>query len=1079
VLSGGLQVADRDIRWGTVELRILGPFEVLDDDGAPVDVGGSRPQALLIDLALAEGHPVPADRLLDDVWSGDPAPARNRLQVQVSRLRRALGEERITTRGGGYALDLPHDALDAFCFERLSTEGRAALQAGDAQRAATLLRNALDLWRGSALVDFADDAFAVPVITRLEESRLAAIEAHGDAELLLGRHAEMIGELEALVQSYPLREHLWAQLMTALYRAGRQAEALRAYQRARTVLAEQLGIDPSPALRDLEEAVLAQDLALAAQPVPPARAGTQGMATNLPVATTSLIGRAAEMDATVRLVHEHRVTTVVGPGGVGKTRLAMDVGRRLLAEFEHGVHMADLAPVDDAAGISNAIVAALGVEVEVGEGASSNLDDRLSAFLRDRHTLLILDNCEHIVALAAELVDDLVGRCADLRVLATSREPLLIAGEVLWTLAPLEPPDAVALFMERARAVTPSIDTARTSPETVGAICGRLDCLPLAIELAAARMRAFTPDDLLSRLDDRFSLLTTGSRTALPRQQTLRAVIDWSYDLLFDDERRVFERLSLFAGQFGMAAAEAICSDERIEAGEVAELVAGLVDRSLVATRPSPRGVEFRLLQTLAQYGRERLDRAGDAEATRTRHARYVASLVEVPNAAHGRPEGNWYGMIGEWRDDIRLAMEWSLACGDADIACAITGALGWYWNMGGRIDETWQWLTAALALGEPNAPSRRVLALAWAGNVGIAHDSDRAIAYGAEGVERARALGDDAAIAVATMLHGSALSDFFHRTEASAALFDESRRAFERVGDAWGLAMAAIVSGSMHLVKADLDAALPEFEEAATGFGSLGNAWARSTALRHVADIAAARGQYDKAAEALRQAITGLRAVDATGLSSGLVARLAYIAAVQGQPDEADSWFEEALASAEQQHYVPTLALTYNLRGITLRRRGLLDEAERCHRDALALYVDRAAPAGRSLSLTSLGYIAELRGDDEGAERFHIASLDAADDAGDVRAEALALEGLAGVASVRGDDEGLGRYLGAAEALRDMTGGPLVNGERVEVERALERVSRRAAMEAALVVGRTDPYAAVALALAAHRGLEPDVSRL
>ena len=260
---------------------------------------------------------------------------------------------------------------------------------------------------------------------------------------------------------------------------------------------------------------------------------------------------------------------------------------------------------------------------------------------------------------------------------------------------------------------------------TVRALCERLDCLPLAIELAAARMRAFTPDDLLSRLDDRFRLLTAGARTAYPRQQTLRAVIDWSYDLLFDDERRVFERISLFAGHFGVAAAEEVCADATIGKDDVAELLARLVDRSLVTARRSARGVDFRLLQTLAQYGREQLERSGDAAAARARHASYVANLVEVPDAAHGAAEGNWFGTVGELLDDIRLAMEWAVESGDADIACAIAGGLGWFWNMGGRIDDTWRWITAALSLGEPTRPSRRIRALAWGGLVGIVHDSD------------------------------------------------------------------------------------------------------------------------------------------------------------------------------------------------------------------------------------------------------------------------------------------------------------------------------------------------------------------
>ena len=498
-----------------MELRILGPLEVLDDDGTPVDVGGSRPRTLLVDLALAQGHPVPADQLLEDVWSGERIPARNNLQVHVSRLRRALGEDRIATRGGGYALDLPRDALDAARFDRLSAQGRAALHAGDAEAASTALRDALALWRGAALVDFADDSFARPVITRLEESRLTAIEDRIDADLLLGLHTDLIGELEAMVEEHPLRERFWAQLMTALYRARRQADALRAYQRARAILAEQLGIDPGPALRQLEQAVLTQDPSLASPSVPAAVDAAHVPSTNLPGATTMVIGRETEIDATTTLLRDHRVVSIVGTGGVGKTCLAMEVGRRLLTEFADGVFMADLAPVVDAVGVAAATADALGVEAEFGEGASSNLRERLREYLRDREALLILDNCEHVVALVAELVEDLVGRCHQVRVLTTSREPLMVHGEVLWPLAPLEVGDAVALFLERARAVAPPVEASPASHATVRTLCERLDCLPLAIELAAARMRAFTPDDLLVRLDDRFRLLTAGTRTAV------------------------------------------------------------------------------------------------------------------------------------------------------------------------------------------------------------------------------------------------------------------------------------------------------------------------------------------------------------------------------------------------------------------------------------------------------------------------------------------------------------------------------------------------------------------------------------
>jgi predicted ATPase len=741
----------------------------------------------------------------------------------------------------------------------------------------------------------------------------------------------------------------------------------------------------------------------------------------------------------------------------------IEVGRRLLAEFEDGVYLAELAPVADAPGVSTAIAAAFDVEVEFGEGASRNLRARLVEFLDGRDTLLILDNCEHVVAEAALLVEHLVGQCRGLRVLTTSREPLMIAGEVLWPLAPLELDAAVALFMQRARAIAPSFEADDAVHTTVRALCERLDCLPLAIELAAARMRAFSPEDLLSRLDDRFRLLTIGARTAFPRQQTLRAVIDWSYDLLFDDERRLFERLSVFAGRFGLPAAEAVCADETIKKDEVADLVARLVDKSLVTASDAAGVVDFRLLQTLAQYGRERLERSGEAAAARARHASYVANVVEVPDGAHGSAEGNWFGTVGELLDDIRLAMEWAAESGDADIACAIAGGLGWFWNMGGRIDDAWRWIGVALSLGEPTRPIRRIRALEWGGLVGIAHDSERAMEYGAEAVARARALGDDAVIALATMFHASATSDFFHHTEAATELAVESRRAFASVGGGWSRAMATLLGGTISMVHTDYDAALPALREAAARFGDIGNVWGRALALRHVSDIATTRGDYEEAEDALRQAILGWHAVGAVAVSSALTLRLANVYALEGRTNEADALFDEAIADAERQRYVPTLALAYNLRGITLRRRGLLDEAERYHRDALALCIDRGAPAGLSLSFASLGYLFERRGDVMDAEQHHRASLDAACDAGDLRAQALALEGLAGVASLLGDDEGIGHYLGAAAVLREATGGALVRAERVDVERVLGRVGDGEVMSAAFTTGRADPKAVVA----------------
>jgi predicted ATPase len=784
---------------------------------------------------------------------------------------------------------------------------------------------------------------------------------------------------------------------------------------------------------------------------------------NLPVPAAPLIGRTTEVDATASLVRQHRIVTVVGPGGVGKTRVAIEAARSLRREFDDGVQLVELAPVGDAADVSTAVASALGVEAEVGAGASTKPLERLSEFLAGRHMLLVLDNCEHVVGEAARLVEHVAGRCPELHVIATSREPLMIGGEALWPLAPLELDSAVALFMARAHAVAPAFETTPVTSATVRDICDRLDCLPLAIELAAARMRAFTPTELYSRLDDRFRLLTGGARTAFPRQQTLRAVTDWSYDLLFENERRVFERVSVFASWFNLAAAEAVCADETVAQEEVAELLARLIDKSLLVSASNAHGVKYRLLQTLAQYGRERLRARGDDEATRTRHARYVAGYVEVPDAVHGDIERHWFLKVAMSLDDIRAATEWAIATGDADLACALTTGLGWFWNMGGRLDDTWRWLTEAVALGPTEDPTRRVRALAWAGSVGIVPDTEQALAYGWDAVALAREIGDPAALAIATTLHASALSDFFHRTAVPIVLFEESRQAYEAVGDPWSLAMASIVRGAILLVQGDFDRAFPELRSGADQFGALGNAWGRSIALRNLADVATTKGRYIEAISALRDAISGLRAVGAVGVSSGLTARLAYLHALQGDDDEAEVWFEQALADAEKQRYVPTFALTYNLRGIAWRRQERYDEAEQCHRRALALYYERGAHAGVSLTLASLGYLAELRGDVVTAEAHHRASLDAACEAEDPRAQALALEGLAGVASLRGDDETVGRLLGAANALREATGGPLVSVEYDDVARAVGRVSRPEAMTAGYTVAARDPAAVIA----------------
>lgn len=697
--------------------RVLGPLEVASR-GARRGLASDRQRTILGVLLAAEGALVSADRLVDALWgSRPPASARTSLRSHLARLRKTLAElepaapDPIVSEVGGYRLDLAAHDLDAQRFEALVGEARGVL-ATDPARAVELFDEASGLWRGAAFGELAGHELVRPTAVQLEDARAAALADRRDAQLALGQHRQVVGELEARVTADPLDERSHSQLMLALYRSGRQADALALYRDLDRRLGEELGVDPSPALQELHERILRHDVepaAPAATPPPVTTPGEPGMAA--PWQDTGFVGRDADVAAVGELLAEGTLVTLTGPGGVGKTRLAEQVAAEATGRFADGVAVCELAAVRDSDSVRAALVAALGVH-HLGDRPS---DGVLAEALGTRRLLLVLDSCEHVLAAASQVAAALHARCPGVALLVTSREPLRLPGERIWPVAPLPTPPAGAggaevaaapagaLFLARAQAAEPAFTLTEEHAPAVAELCRRLDGMPLALELAAARVRALSPQDLLVRLADRFALLTGGPRHAEGRHRTLEAVVAWSYELLEAGEAKLFDRLSVFAGPFSLEAAEQVCGGDGLAEGEVAgllaELLAELVDESMILAEHADGGVRHRLLDTLREYGARRLAEAGGTESCRRAHAAYHVDLVEALGPRlHSADERAALDEVDAATDDLRLAHAWFVEVGDVDGALGIPVALADYLLYRLR-DEMVTWTERALRL--------------------------------------------------------------------------------------------------------------------------------------------------------------------------------------------------------------------------------------------------------------------------------------------------------------------------------------------------------------------------------------------
>ncbi|WP_410616347.1 BTAD domain-containing putative transcriptional regulator [Amycolatopsis sp. lyj-109] len=988
-----------------MQIGILGPFEVRTDDGVLADVPGARLRGLLVALALEPGQVVPKATLVDWIWGEQPpAEAPNALQRLVSRLRKALPEGSVDGRPTGYRLVVAPDDVDAVRFERLVGQAR---KDDDPRR----LREALALWRGSAMqdVELPESGAFEAAVTRLEGLRLAALEDRFDAEVRLGGGAELVTELTDLVAAHPMRERLVAASMRALVATGRDTEALLVYERTRETLADSLGVDPSPELSEVHVALLRGELGR--------REETRK--TNLRAELTSFVGKDADVAAVGELIAEHRLTTLIGPGGSGKTRQATETARTLLGDFPDGAWLVELAGTGPGDDVAQATLGALKLRDSlVGEAPDAEPTDRVVAALRERSMLLILDNCEHVIESAAAFAHRVLGECRRLRILATSREPLGITGEALWQVAPLVlPPEnadpaeieaapAVRLLRDRAGAVRKDLTA---DARTLARVCRALDGMPLAIELAAARLRTMSLDQLAHRLDDRFRLLTGGSRTALPRHRTLRAVIDWSWELLSDAERVVLRRLSVFAGGASLEAAERVCGDD---SADVLDLLTSLTEKSLVVVV----GERYRMLGTIKEYAEQRLAEAGETDVARRAHLAYFTELVETAEPHLRRAEQlTWLATLEAEHDNITAAMRGALAAGEAAEAMRLAASAGWYWWLAGHRAEGNELVMAATAV--PGEVPDEIRGLVYTFVVQFVTAGQQSDEYRAEDwIRKAHEISLRVEHPRLALRFAGALERLLHGPDAALSAF-EPLLADE---DPWVRAVARLQLGKMRIQFGHGDQAADALLEAAVAeFRALGERWGTSFALTELADRIAVRGEFAEACEYYEQAVEVVTEVGAIEDVVRMRSRQAQLYWLLGDEKASAAALAGAQRAAERVAWPNALAELALAKAELARWSGDPVQARRQLEVATTMLSEDAHRANvQALVRDLLGYLAE----DVGEARAHRkAAFDAAAERGHPLMIAQVLIGLADLALRTGQDEQAARLLGASAAVRGL----------------------------------------------------------
>jgi predicted ATPase/DNA-binding SARP family transcriptional activator len=853
-----------------MEIRVLGRLD-LGEGGTAIPVPAPKHRRLLAALAIDAGTIQTVDKLIDAVWNvSPPSSAPKLLQVYVSQLRKTLTPSAIRTHGSGYALELTHVSLDATRFERLVAEGKQALHDGNPALAASIMRRGLGLWRGPAYGDLAYEDFARPEAERLEELRLVAVEERIEAELALARHVDLLAELVGLAAKYPLRERLQAQAMLALYRCGRQTEALDLYGSMQARLRDELGLEPSSELRLLQRRILQHHAVLSVT-----RTEESGTV-HLPLPPNPLLGRERELDELRELLlrDDVRLLVLTGAGGTGKTRLALEAARDRAAAFANGAEFVELAPLRDPALIVDAIVRALAIDQAPGE---EPLDTLVNA-IRASELLLVLDNAEHLLD-GTPIFSTLLSRVPRLTLLVTSRTVLHLSGEHVYPVQPLTADAAVALFHARARQADLHFEADDADEQAIGRICARLDGLPLAIELAAARTRILQPTALLERLEPALPLLSGGPRDLPARQRTLRATLAWSFDVLSAHEQGLAARLAVFVGGFDAEAAAEVCDAD-------SEGLSSLVDQSFMEGSDG----RYSFLETVREYALEWLEAAPEADDVRRRHVQFFLGIAQGANvSAVRRPGAERLDLVAAAQDNLRSALAWTVGSGSVELGLELACAMERFWVTHDP-REGIRWFAALLGRPEAEAlpPRLRADALrAFGGATDIAGDDEAAKRLYEQSLASFKELGDEHGQAV--LLHRLGISAMRGGNLGQAReLVETSQAIHERTGDRWGQAQTVGTLGAIARDSGDDERAIELLDASAAMAREAGVRWWESGMLAERASLSLDAGHLDQAETCARDSLLLAQEIgDRSGRALG-VGLFARIAAARGQHEHA-----------------------------------------------------------------------------------------------------------------------------------------------------------------------------------------------